>query len=69
MRITIELPDDLLRRIKVQAALTDQKLNVLVPALLESGLSQSSPMMSPGAKPKASFRQSQAKKSTPRRRA
>jgi hypothetical protein len=39
MRITIELPDDLLRRIKVQAALTDRKLKVLVPELLETGLS------------------------------
>jgi hypothetical protein len=38
MRITVELPDELMRRIKVHAALTDRKLNEVVPALLELGL-------------------------------
>ena len=38
MRITVELPDELLRRIKVHAVLTDRKLNEVVPALLELGL-------------------------------
>jgi hypothetical protein len=38
MRITVELPDELLRRIKVHAAMTDQKLKVLMPTLLDAGL-------------------------------
>ena len=38
MRITVELPDELLRRIKVHAVLTDRKLNEVVPQLLELGL-------------------------------
>ena len=38
MRITVDLPDELLRRIKVHAAMTDQKLKVLMPTLLDAGL-------------------------------
>jgi hypothetical protein len=38
MRITVELPDELLRRIKIYAAMTDRKLKELVPVLLAHGL-------------------------------
>lgn len=66
MRITIELPDDLLRRIKVQAALTDQKLKVLVPELLETGLSHQGRGSAVKARPRA--RAPVADKKTPARR-
>lgn len=68
MRITIELPDDLLRRIKVQAALTDRKLKALVPELLETGLSHqgTDPIAPTRQRPKAP---AAAKKSPARRRA
>jgi hypothetical protein len=38
MKATLELPDDLLRRIKIEAARTDRKLKDLVAQLLEAGL-------------------------------
>ena len=38
MKATLEIPDDLLRRIKVEAARTDRKLKDLVAQLLEAGL-------------------------------
>jgi plasmid stability protein len=38
MKATLEIPDDLLRRIKVEAARSDRKLKDLVAQLLEAGL-------------------------------
>ena len=38
MKTTLELPDDLMRRVRVRAAQSDQKLKDLVAALLEAGL-------------------------------
>jgi hypothetical protein len=38
MKTTLDLPDDLVRRIKVQAAMSDRKLKDLVAQLLEAGL-------------------------------
>ncbi|MDT8438865.1 MAG: hypothetical protein RQ729_07660 [Wenzhouxiangellaceae bacterium] len=38
MRTTLELPDDLMRRIKVRAAATDRKLKDLVEELVRRGL-------------------------------
>ena len=38
MKVTLELPDDLLRRIKIEAARTDRKLKDLMAQLLEAGL-------------------------------
>lgn len=38
MKTTLDLPDDLVRRIKVQAAKSDRKLKDLVAQLLEAGL-------------------------------
>ena len=38
MKTTLDLPDDLVRRIKVEAALSDRKLKDLVAQLLEAGL-------------------------------
>ena len=39
MKTTLELPDDLMRRIKIRAAEHDQKLKDMVAQLLELGLS------------------------------
>jgi len=38
MKTTLDLPDDLVRRIKIQAAKSDRKLKDLVAQLLEAGL-------------------------------
>lgn len=38
MRLTVELPDALMRRVKVQAALSDRQIKVYVAELLELGL-------------------------------
>ena len=38
MKTTLDLPDDLLRRIKIEAARSDRKLKDLVAQLLEAGL-------------------------------
>jgi hypothetical protein len=38
MRVTVELPDALMRRVKVQAAMTDRKIKAFVAELLELGL-------------------------------
>jgi|688.fasta_scaffold637544_2 hypothetical protein len=38
MKATLEIPDDLLRRIKVEAARSNRKLKDLVAQLLEAGL-------------------------------
>lgn len=38
MKTTLELPDDLIVRVKVEAAHQHRKLNELVPELLEIGL-------------------------------
>lgn len=38
MKTTFDLPDDLVRRIKVQAAQSDRKLKDLVTQMLEAGL-------------------------------
>lgn len=40
MRTTLDLPDPLMRRIKVKAAQEDRKLKDLVAELLEAGLAQ-----------------------------
>jgi hypothetical protein len=66
--MTIDLPDDLLRRIKVQAALTDRKLKALVPELLESGLRQQASGSAAKAPPRVPLAPS-TKKTPMRRRA
>jgi len=38
MKTTLDLPDDLVRRIKIEAARSDRKLKDLVAQLLEAGL-------------------------------
>lgn len=38
MKTTLDLPDDLVRRIKIKAAQSDRKLKDLVAQLLEAGL-------------------------------
>lgn len=38
MKTTLDLPDDLVRRIKIEAARSDRKLKELVAQLLEAGL-------------------------------
>ena len=38
MKTTLELPDDLMRRVKVRAAQSDSKLKDTVAQLLEAGL-------------------------------
>jgi hypothetical protein len=38
MKTTLDLPDDLVRRIKIEAAKSDRKLKDLVAQLLEAGL-------------------------------
>lgn len=38
MKTTLDLPDELIRRIKVEAAQSDRKLKDLVAQLLEAGL-------------------------------
>lgn len=40
MKTTLDLPDDLMRRIRVKAAHEDRKLKDLVAELLETGLDQ-----------------------------
>lgn len=40
MKTTLDLPDDLMRRIKVKAAQDDRKLKDLVAELLQDGLAQ-----------------------------
>lgn len=40
MKTTLDLPDDLMRAIKVRAAETDSKLKDLIAALLRRGLSE-----------------------------
>ncbi len=40
MKTTLDLPDDLMRRIKVKAAHEDRKLKDLVAELLQAGLEQ-----------------------------
>lgn len=42
MKTTIDLPDDLMRRVKVKAAQEDRKLKDLVAELLEMGLERPS---------------------------
>lgn len=56
MRIAVELPGELLRRIKVHAAMTDQKLKALMPTLLDAGLAvmeRSTPARPSGRPPRA----------------
>lgn len=43
MKTTIEIPDDLMREIKVKAAREDRKLRDLVPELLRRGLDSERP--------------------------
>ncbi len=43
MKTTIEIPDDLMREIKVKAAREDRKLRDLVPELLRRGLDAERP--------------------------
>ena len=38
MKTTLDLPDELVRRIKIEAAQSDRKLKDLVAQLLEAGL-------------------------------
>lgn len=52
MRITVELPDDLLRRIKVRAVLTDRRLKQLMPVLLELGLDADERGQKPPTRPR-----------------
>jgi plasmid stability protein len=40
VKTTIELPDDLMREIKVRAAREDRKLKELIPELLRRGLAE-----------------------------
>lgn len=49
MKTTLDLPDDLMRRIKVKAAQEDRKLKDLVAELLQDGLAQAArPHATPG---------------------
>jgi len=48
MKTTLDLPDELMRAIKVRAAQQDRKIKDVVAELLNRGLAQS---VSPGAKP------------------
>jgi hypothetical protein len=43
VKATIEIPDDLMREIKVKAAREDRKLRDLVPELLRKGLASERP--------------------------
>ena len=52
MKTTLDLPDDLVRRIKVQAAQSDSKLKDLVAQLLEAGLRASRGDQAAAALPK-----------------
>jgi plasmid stability protein len=40
MKTTLDLPDDLMREVKVRAAREDRKLKDLIPDLLKKGLEQ-----------------------------
>lgn len=51
MKTTLDLPDELMRRVKVRAAQTDQKLKDMVAHLLESGLRQASQVQPDAAPP------------------
>lgn len=53
MRTTIELPDDLFRRLKARAALDGTTLKEMVAWFVESGLRRSEPQPS-GVRPKRS---------------
>jgi hypothetical protein len=51
MKTTLELPDDLMRRVKVFSAQSDQKLKDTVAQLLESGLRAASAVPPDAAPP------------------
>ena len=67
MRITVELPDELLRRIKVHAVLTDRKLNEIVPQLLELGLGIDEVGVKRASSPRKSVRGSSVRAAAPQR--
>ena len=51
MKTTLELPDTLLRRVKVRAAQTDRKLKDVVAELIEKGLDAATEAKKPGESP------------------
>lgn len=52
MKTTLELPDDLMRRIKLRAVHRRRKLKEEIAQLLEAGLAQAPPPESPRKPPK-----------------
>ncbi|MFN0071846.1 MAG: hypothetical protein ACKVVP_10205 [Chloroflexota bacterium] len=56
MRTTLEIPDELMVEVKVEAARRKQKLNQLIPLLIESGLASMQSSSHRGAAPKTDMK-------------
>jgi hypothetical protein len=51
MKTTLELPDDLMRRVKLRALQRNQKLKEAVAQLIEAGMDESAQPQQPGSAP------------------